>query len=160
MAVVRAHRHTQRTDFSAWATKVVGKYMGKLSRCFSARRATSTSSVCVCVCVCMLCNAVCIHVRFRRTPAATGATLAVIRALASNHRQRSSTSTTSRLKLQMSWDPRTLIATSVPATSVRRTLQSISITILLSSSRRRLSYDDCLEDKRETYQNCSLLCCT
>jgi len=28
----------------------------------------------------------------------------------------------------------------------------------LPSSRRHLSYDDCLEDKRENYQNCSVLC--
>jgi len=27
----------------------------------------------------------------------------------------------------------------------------------LPSSRRHLSYDDCLEDKRENYQNCSVL---
>ena len=27
------------------------------------------------------------------------------------------------------------------------------------SSRHRLSYDDCLEDKRENHQNCSVLCC-
>jgi len=30
---------------------------------------------------------------------------------------------------------------------------------LLPSSRRRLSYDDRLEDKRENYQKCSVLCC-
>ena len=29
----------------------------------------------------------------------------------------------------------------------------------LPSSRHRLSYDDCLEDRRENYQNCSVLCC-
>jgi len=29
----------------------------------------------------------------------------------------------------------------------------------LSSSRHHLSHDDCLEDKRENYQNCSVLCC-
>ena len=29
----------------------------------------------------------------------------------------------------------------------------------LPSSRHHLSYDDCLEDKRENYQNCSVLCC-
>jgi len=29
----------------------------------------------------------------------------------------------------------------------------------LPSSRHRLSYDDYLEDKRENYQNCSVLCC-
>jgi len=28
-----------------------------------------------------------------------------------------------------------------------------------SSSRHHLSYDDCLEDERENYQNCSVLCC-
>jgi len=28
----------------------------------------------------------------------------------------------------------------------------------LPSSRHHLSYDDCLEDKRENYQNCSVLC--
>jgi len=30
---------------------------------------------------------------------------------------------------------------------------------LLPSSRHHLSYADCLEDNRENYQNCSLLCC-
>ena len=29
----------------------------------------------------------------------------------------------------------------------------------LPSSRHRLNYDDCLVDKREDYQNCSVLCC-
>jgi len=29
----------------------------------------------------------------------------------------------------------------------------------LPSSRHYLSYDDCLEDERENYQNCSVLCC-
>ena len=29
----------------------------------------------------------------------------------------------------------------------------------LSSSRHDLNYDDCLEDNRENYQNCSVLCC-
>jgi len=29
----------------------------------------------------------------------------------------------------------------------------------LPSSRHHLSYDDCLEDKRENYQNCSVMCC-
>ena len=29
----------------------------------------------------------------------------------------------------------------------------------LPSSGHRPSYDDCLEDKKETYQNCSVLCC-
>jgi len=29
----------------------------------------------------------------------------------------------------------------------------------VSSSRRHLSYDDCLEDKRGNYQNCCVLCC-
>jgi len=32
-------------------------------------------------------------------------------------------------------------------------------TIPLCSSRHHLSYDDCLEDKRENYQKCSVLCC-
>ena len=27
------------------------------------------------------------------------------------------------------------------------------------SNRYHLSYDDCVEDKRENYQNCSVLCC-
>jgi len=27
------------------------------------------------------------------------------------------------------------------------------------SNRQHLSYDDCLKDKRENYQNCYLLCC-
>ena len=30
---------------------------------------------------------------------------------------------------------------------------------LLSCSRHHLSNDDCLEDKREDHQNCSMLCC-
>jgi len=29
----------------------------------------------------------------------------------------------------------------------------------LPSSRHHLSYDDCIEDKKENYQNCSVLCC-
>ena len=29
----------------------------------------------------------------------------------------------------------------------------------LSSSSQHLNYGDCMEDKRENYQNCSLLCC-
>ena len=33
------------------------------------------------------------------------------------------------------------------------------ITRPLPSSRHHLSYDDCLEDKRENYQKCSVLCC-
>ena len=28
-----------------------------------------------------------------------------------------------------------------------------------ASSRHYLSYGDCLEDKRENYDNCSVLCC-
>jgi len=30
---------------------------------------------------------------------------------------------------------------------------------LLVPFRHHLSYDDCLEDKRENYQNCCVLCC-
>jgi len=37
-------------------------------------------------------------------------------------------------------------------------LQLISVH-LPASSREHLSYDDCLEDKKENYQNCSVLCC-
>ena len=33
------------------------------------------------------------------------------------------------------------------------------LTVPLPSIRQRLSYDDCLEDKRENYQNCSMLYC-
>ena len=38
-------------------------------------------------------------------------------------------------------------------TDVRKLTRSIF------SSRYRLSYDGCLEDKRENHQNCSMLCC-
>jgi len=36
---------------------------------------------------------------------------------------------------------------------------NLDFELRLSSSRHRLSYDDCLEDKRENYQKCSVLCC-
>jgi len=36
----------------------------------------------------------------------------------------------------------------------------IGVVVLpLPSNRHHLSCDDCLEDKRENYQNCSVLCC-
>jgi len=38
-------------------------------------------------------------------------------------------------------------------------LISVRHTLAIPSSRHYLSYDDCLEDKRENYQNCSVLCC-
>jgi len=35
----------------------------------------------------------------------------------------------------------------------------ILLTVILPSSGQHLSNDDCPEDKRENYQNCSVLCC-
>ena len=34
-----------------------------------------------------------------------------------------------------------------------------NVSPIISSIRQHLSYDDCLEDKRKDYQNCSVLYC-
>jgi len=34
-----------------------------------------------------------------------------------------------------------------------------TVTTYTASEVQHLSYDDCLENKREDYQNCSVLCC-
>jgi len=38
-------------------------------------------------------------------------------------------------------------------------MQNYSFSYTLPSSQHYLSYDDCLEDKKENYQNFSVLCC-
>jgi len=43
--------------------------------------------------------------------------------------------------------------------SLIKNVQRLSAQAPLPSSRRFLSYGDCLEDEREDYQNCSVLCC-
>ena len=42
---------------------------------------------------------------------------------------------------------------------LRSVVNSSHISTPLSSNRQPLSYDDCLEDKRDDYQNCSVLYC-
>ena len=44
-------------------------------------------------------------------------------------------------------------------TAIVRSQPSHCQHITLSSRRQHLGYDDCLEDKREDYQNCSVLYC-
>jgi len=63
------------------------------------------------------------------------------------------------------------LVSTIPAVSMAVTLRVETLSCLktvsrhflifgpLSSSRHDLNYDDCLEDNRENYQNCSVLCC-